>query len=938
MNSLLDNLEKNRTPILLAEIGVWLHLLGKLSEEFIDEQTGRQIPKPERMRKGYVKGVFELMNPLQLDANFFNFARDKNFWSSNVINNLKSIINNLTDQDSQISLEEVVSFHRPGDYEKYNGKNFYLKLIVASHNTSGAEEKDLPWTEDDPRKKIKQSCKDKTYAATAFGFEDRPIIRKTNLGKVRNSLLSSLSPILEHIKNNHSILDFAWWHENYHKIISEFEKAYKVTVGDTQRPVNDVTLWDAASLASALFKSALAKMILEGWTEPIDADTKETAIRWKILRINFDSLSIMAKGIKIGDILGYRNAIEDAISECKKIIEIKYCLGNEIYYDQTGAYFSFPDVDAKSSGFWNALVAELRSTIQKIELELSPYIEISAPIPDFKDLTSQRVSALEDIAFPHRDNVISQEFSNLWSDKSSNSEVCPICRLRPMKEISDGCEHCLGRRKHRAESWIENPKHTIWLDEVSDHNDRVALLVGSFSLTDWLNGKLISTMAKKTPSSGRIRRCWESTQEFIKSMVFGNILSNFAYGKESPNLELRKKRIQFKLNQNVPNIPKGATLDIVLEGIKLSPVYIDETREIFVNTMNLQILQMWGKTEKEIASAIQGKRVKIKINSQPKDNFLIAEASSADEKFQNYIPYVQIYDFPDQFMAIVPAYDALDIAAKIVEEYEIQFSKVRDRLPFHIGIIAFHRRTPLYVVMDAGKRLIETFKKKTKTINATVESIQELSDNKLGNKVKELTLKVHTYSPISLKWKISYSTGDPNQPDEWHPYFRLNGSNSNRRNYSFDYDGNGNYVVHVKGLQPNDCVNIESSYFKLAYLENAAERFKVGDELRPLDDIKRLDELWRDICNILNKKNLGISLLYAYWQEVKKRHEDYKGDSAWEEFVKSSLINILQVSPEKDREIFDKLFQATKDGLLDICLNWNLQVRKIKPERLEVKK
>jgi len=66
-------------------------------------------------------------------------------------------------------------------------------------------------------------------------------------------------------------------------------------------------------------------------------------------------------------------------------------------------------------------------------------------------------------------------------------------------------------------------------------------------------------------------------------------------------------------------------------------------------------------------------------------------------------------------MVLVPAYDAFDIAKKILEEYEIQFSKVRDRLPFHLGIIAFHRKTPLYVVMDAGKRLIDAFKRKTKT-------------------------------------------------------------------------------------------------------------------------------------------------------------------------------------------------------------------------------
>jgi hypothetical protein len=54
----LQTLEQQRTPILLAEIGVWLHLLGKLSEEFIDYQTERKMPKPNGLVKGYVRCVF----------------------------------------------------------------------------------------------------------------------------------------------------------------------------------------------------------------------------------------------------------------------------------------------------------------------------------------------------------------------------------------------------------------------------------------------------------------------------------------------------------------------------------------------------------------------------------------------------------------------------------------------------------------------------------------------------------------------------------------------------------------------------------------------------------------------------------------------------------------------------------------------------------------
>jgi len=929
MSSLLKKLEDNRTAILLAEIGAYLHVLGKLSEEFIQAQSqaGGNF--------GYRRVCDN--NPLSLNSNFYNFLTDN--WVKSIFDSINNVINNIPQSNvSPENLCEFAKYHLKRDLNKFKNKAL-LKMLTAAHDVSGAEEKDLPWQQGDPKQKKKQADKNNTFSASAFGLEETSIVSKNDLTNIRNSLVAGITPILEHIKQNYSSIDENWWFENYPKIISYFNKAYKCTVGDTQRPVNDVTLWDAASLVAAFLKSAFSKMILEGWCEPIDYNdpNKATVIKWKILRINVDYYALLAKGIKIGDVIGYMNAITDSFNELKKIIEVKYPLGNEIFRDGTGIYFSFPDVDISTLDFWNDLMTKLTQTMQNFEPEISPCIEVSGSIQDFKDLTSQRVSALKNITFPYRNNLDPKKFFSLWSNASLNFEVCPICRLRHMKENSDGCEHCLERRKSRAENWIKDPQQTIWLDEVADHNDRVALLICSFELTDWLNGNLISTLSKKTSSSGRIRRCWETTQDFIQTTIFESILDEYPFGANTPFKELRRKRIKFTIEPK-PGISVGATLDIDIEGVRLSPVCVDENKGIFITETNLQILSNKGKTLNEIALWMQGKNIKIKRENDNKwqEGYKISMAKSADDRFQDYIPYIKIYDYPDQFMVLVPAYDAFDIAKKILEEYEIQFSKVRDRLPFHIGIIGFHRRTPLYVAMDAGKRLIETFKNKTKTINAKIDSIDDVSNNKLGKYVRRLKLNPDPcYSSVPIIWHISYSTGDPNQQDEWHSYIRFNGDNPNRGNYSFDYTGNGDYVVHVKELKEDDCITIETSYFNLSFLEDASDRFRIGDDLRPLDEIKRLDDIWNEIQNIVKSKKLGISQLYAYWEEVKKRYEDSGGDSVWENFVKSSLINILKLSPKEDKEVFNKLFQATKDGLLDICLQWNLQVRKIKPAKTQ---
>ncbi|MFQ6003726.1 MAG: hypothetical protein ACE5KJ_08265, partial [Candidatus Zixiibacteriota bacterium] len=86
----------------------------------------------------------------------------------------------------------------------------------------------------------------------------------------------------------------------------------------------------------------------------------------------------------------------------------------------------------------------------------------------------------------------------------------------------------------------------------------------------------------------------------------------------------------------------------------------------------------------------------------------------------------------------------------------------------------------------------------------------------------------------------------------------------------------------------------------------------------------------------IKEKKWSTSQIYAYRQEVMKRYKDYKGnkgDIVWENFVKAALKNILELQAPSDEE---RIFQATKDGLLDLCLHWHLQVRKIKPEKLDV--
>ena len=988
---ILEKLSANRTPILLAEIGAYLHLIGRFSKEFIFAHA--QDATNQEKQFDYQKVCND--TTFWEGTNLNDLLKDE-FWE-NLINNFQNLSNLGELLSNKIkNFCEFIKKHTWGD----NPRGI-CKILADAHGIVSGIDKALAGRGESGKQK-----KDYTFRATAFGFEQKiELLERPDLKK---ELFEKIKSILTKIKTNEEVC-----FSDYQEFLSTIKEYYPKTIGETRRPINEISLYDYAHTIASLLKSNLAKIIIDGWYEP------KGQSRWRIIRVNVDVIGLLSKGIKIGDILGYKNEIEETFKKIKKIIEFDYPLGNEIYRDSTGIYFSCPNFTNI-----NQFEQEIKEKLKEIDaLDFSLQVSISDDSRSMTILASERDKALKEIVYVHTGNVeyLEQEFKE--SEENGGIEICPVCRIRLRHKDKDRCERCSERYYRRSRDWINNPQETIWLDEVADKNDRVALIVGQFDLRKWLNGEFVGTFVSQTfeewkndlseevknflqknrrvrtlsqleaylldllnnkikleendlrilksfiylpkvsafdinkhfwkpiaerdatgvapsladnaqkakhlikllfrkhPSLARIYRIWNTTQEFINQTIFEEILKNYSW-KSNP----RRMRIKFKLEPN-PRIPEGSTCDTDLG---FSPVCVDKENGIFISTINLEILERFGKNAEEIAKKINGMSIKIKTEEEKNwKEAKITEAQLAEEKYQNYYPFIKIYDFPDQFMVLVPAFDALDIAEKIFEEYEVQFSKVRDRLPLHLGIIAFHRRTPLYVAMDAGKRFLDSVMKKTTTKEATIESISDYSDDKFGKFTKKLELKVISdCSSVPLTWCISYSTGDPEQEDNWHPYIRIKCKNPNRDPYSFDYTGEGNYVVHVKKLKKCDTIYIEPSYFKIAFLGSSSDRFKIDENLRPLDDIKRMIKLWDDIKDIVSRKKIGISRLYAYWQEVEKRRN--YDNSTWEEFIKASITNILEVSPQEE-DLFNEILQATKDGLLSLCLFWNLQVRKIKP-------
>ena len=58
-------------------------------------------------------------------------------------------------------------------------------------------------------------------------------------------------------------------------------------------------------------------------------------------------------------------------------------------------------------------------------------------------------------------------------------------------------------------------------------------------------------------------------------------------------------------------------------------------------------------------------------------------------------------------MALIPAAVALDVATKISQRYELEMSKVRNRLPMLLGLIFFDRRQQFEYPENSGQHGID---------------------------------------------------------------------------------------------------------------------------------------------------------------------------------------------------------------------------------------
>lgn len=490
----LQTLRDNRAVILACEAIGWVHMAGKAHPDFLRRHGGQ--------------------------SNGYDFKQWASSWSPDWNTRFAWLSSNntltwpvlssfLTDFDLVLSKEE--RRNNPSKYDNVVG------FLQAAHAMASGIEKNHP------KSTSKYLGQDTTHMwrTSTFGHPERNLLvdppailepggayeLSAEIGRVLDELSGLATPVTSDVES------WARWRAKAIGPTSLLRSSFLETLAETRIPNNDVTLWDQSYVAAALFKSAVAGAILAGNTnwQGLKPNTQ-----WRVLTVGVGAEHYESRAVRIGDWTGSRAELDAFFDDVCRLVEVDVALGSVLYRDGGVMAFTFPglrddatDADSKgslSNSDAGSLRDELEQAIDELakarHFETPPLVRLSEKSTrSFIAMARELDSARRELATP---------LSRPWdiADGAADKQhTCPVCVVRG-NNVSDKqkpCEVCRNRRSGRLDAWLDDKvdQNTIWVSEVADHNDRVALLSFSLGLDGWLDARHVDSLRAQAITTWR---------------------------------------------------------------------------------------------------------------------------------------------------------------------------------------------------------------------------------------------------------------------------------------------------------------------------------------------------------------------------------------------------------------------------------------------------
>ena len=483
-DEVLDRLREHRPLLLACEAIGWLHMAGKARIDFLQMHGGQ-------------KNNYDYKKWHEREAPPFPW-NDLAQWAKN--NYQKSSGSNI---EWPATLTAFISEHADS-----KSKPNLVGLFQAGHAMASGIEKNLPavtstylgqdvthmWMSSAFGTPLRNLLADPPEALTEAGW-------KRLLGQIA-TLLRELEALGGHTADD---LD-GWWNWRKGAVGPDgwLRRAFTSTLAETRLPNNDVTLFDQSYVAAALFKSAVAGAVLEGNAFPWSGNGLKQETHWRLLTVGVGVDHYEARAVKIGDWTGARLALDDFFTKVRKLVEVDLAVGSLLYRDGGVCVFSFPGErlnhkggDLRIADWQSWLTEEIDGYTRGADLEMPPYCRISDPSRSLVGMTAEIQKAREVTAVPlHR----KWQIPGQDSQDSSDGPACPVCLVRRSPSGTTNrqrpCTPCQTRRTHRLDAWLKGEfgSNSIWLSEVADANDRIALITMSLDIEPWLDGTRLDAL------------------------------------------------------------------------------------------------------------------------------------------------------------------------------------------------------------------------------------------------------------------------------------------------------------------------------------------------------------------------------------------------------------------------------------------------------------
>jgi len=761
---------------------------------------------------------------------------------------------------------------------------------------------------------------------------------------------------------------------------------FSETVADTRRPIDEVDLWSWGLLVAALYKAALAGALLSGTV------TEPSELHWRLLAIRVNGLDYLLQVTRIPDLLARQKLLSASLDRVQHLLEVIYPLGTEVYRDENGSIFVVPDVpdllDRTDDSGIDLQALILQAFSEDIDGKMTPDIKPDIKLEekpwwgqDPKWTKDSLPASLKD-ELPGIGALLCQEISSppevekieeSWS-AGETTDICTVCGLRPQgpgnKAIDRNvCDTCEERRAERSKEWATSRSNeTIWTDELADDNGRLALVVGQFDLTHWLDGRMLESLlviaphdpenknnksiTSKTPSFSRLRRIWETTRQFWQEVQ--------AESLKKPTAD--RLRLEIHIDAK-PSLGSYHVYDLVVGQTALNLVWVPKNKDsngYFISADNLGYIARQLGADRQtyidpalaahfIADYLEGEfvtngRQPILRNPDARagqDSFNLLAGKRITQVERQKAPYsaaIPILAEPRRFMILVPADRSLAIIDMIKKKYEGELGKVRDRLPLHLGVIYAGRRTPIRSVLEAGHAMLDM------AGPADMETGKGWEDWRLENIAHSNNGERELTFANGITWRISVQTGDVKIEDRWYPRFYV-GDTWERKQWK--------HIDKLSARESNlpvdkDCrVWVRPSRFDFEFLDTNARRYEIHynkEGRRPrrtrpfyLEDLDRLERLWKAL------KPLNASQAHQVIYTIEATRERWFGrdnggrsleDDVFRQFVADTLAGAAWPPGKPWRDIpaewQEKLIRSGGCGELADLAEWHLEILKEK--------